>query len=71
MRKVRELLRLKFEHGLSNRKAAKAIGVGKTAAGEYIAGFNKSGLTLTQAILSLIFICLCIINDFYVSLMFL
>jgi len=47
MRKVRELLRLKFEHGLSNRKAAKIIGVGKTATGEYIAGFNKSGLTLT------------------------
>ena len=49
MRKVRELLRLKFEHGLSNQQAAKAIGVGITAAGEYIAGFNKSGLTLTQA----------------------
>jgi transposase len=49
MRKVRELLRLKFQQGLSIRKAARAIGVGKTAAGEYIAGFNRSGLTLTQA----------------------
>jgi transposase len=32
MRKVRELLRLKFEQGLSNRQAAKISGVGKTSA---------------------------------------
>jgi len=49
MRKVRELLRLKFEQGLSNRQAAKAVGIGKTAASEYIAGFIKSGLSLDQA----------------------
>jgi len=48
MRKVRELLRLKFEQNLSNRQAAKAVGIGKTAASEYIAGFIKSGLTLEQ-----------------------
>src|SRR6056297_3296479 len=49
MRKVRELLRLKFKQGLSNRQAAKAVGIGKTAASEYIAGFIKSGLSLEQA----------------------
>lgn len=49
MRKVRELLRLKFEQGLSNRQAAKISGVGKTSASEYISGFSSSGLTLSQA----------------------
>lgn len=49
MRKVRELLRLKFNQGLSNRKAASTVGIGKTAACEYIAGFIKSGLSLDQA----------------------
>src|SRR6056297_1333071 len=49
MRKVRELFRLKFEEGYSTRQAAKTIGIGKTAASEYISGFNKSELTLSQA----------------------
>jgi len=49
MRKVRELLRLKFEQNLSVRQAAKVIGIGKTAASQYIAGFTASGLTFTQA----------------------
>jgi len=52
MRKVKELLRLKFEQNFSNRQAAKAVGIGKTAASEYITGFIKSGLTMEQ-ILSL------------------
>lgn len=30
MREVRELLRLYFEQGLSGRKAAKIVGIGKT-----------------------------------------
>ena len=50
MRKVRELLRLKFEQGLSARGAAQATGIGKTAASEYVAGFSASGLTLEQAL---------------------
>lgn len=50
MRKVRELLRLKVEQGQSARWAAKAVGMGKTAASEYIAGFSASGLTLKQAL---------------------
>ena len=49
MRKVRELLRLRFQQELSNRQAAKTVGIGKTAASEYISGFRKSGLTLDQA----------------------
>ena len=45
MRKVRELIRLKFEQDISARKAAKIIGIGKTAASQYIAGFKASGLS--------------------------
>lgn len=44
MRKVRELLRLHFEQNISARKAAKIVGVGKTAASQYISGFKSSGL---------------------------
>ena len=44
MRKVRELLRLHFEQNTSARKAAKIIGIGKTAASQYVAGFKSSGL---------------------------
>jgi len=46
MRKVRELLRLKFEQNLSNRQASLSIGIGKTAGSEYIAGFRRSGLSM-------------------------
>src|SRR5690606_10462339 len=44
MREVRELLRLYFKQGLSGRKAAKAAGVGKTDASQYITGFKNSGI---------------------------
>lgn len=44
MRKVRELLRLTFEQGLSARKAAPIIGIGKTAASQYLSGFKASKL---------------------------
>ena len=44
MRKVRELLRLHFEQQVSARKAAKIIGIGKTASSQYISGFKSSGL---------------------------
>jgi len=46
MRKVRELLSLRFEHNMSSRKAAAVIGIGKTAANEYILGFISSGLDI-------------------------
>ena len=48
MRKVRELLRLRFEQNLSARQAAKIIGIGKTAASQYIAGFKASGLKISN-----------------------
>jgi len=44
MRKVRELLKLKYQEKFSARKASKIIGIGKTAATEYLAGFKASGL---------------------------
>ena len=44
MRKVRELLKLKYEQNFSARHSAKLVGIGKTAATEYIAGFKISGL---------------------------
>lgn len=44
MRKVRELLRLYFEQDTSARKAANIVGVGKTAASQYISGFKASKL---------------------------
>lgn len=44
MRKVRELLRLNFEQNISARKAAIIIGIGKTAASQYVSGFKASGL---------------------------
>ena len=47
MRKVRELLRLKFEKEISARQAAKIIGIGKTAASQYVSGFKASGLKLS------------------------
>ena len=45
MRKVRELIRLSFEQDISARKAAKIVGIGRTAASQYISGFKASGLS--------------------------
>ncbi len=39
MRKVRQLLQLKFEQGVSVREGTLRIEVEKTAASEYITGF--------------------------------
>lgn len=41
IRKVRELLRLRFQQKLSKWQAAKTVGIGKTAASEYISGLEK------------------------------
>jgi len=46
MRKVRELLKLYFEQNISARQGAKIVGIGKTAASEYVAGFKSSGLEI-------------------------
>ncbi len=48
MRKVRELLRLNFEQSISARKAAKILGIGKTVASQYVAGFKASGLDFSN-----------------------
>jgi len=44
MRKVRELLKLKYEQNLSVRVAAKSSGMSKTSASEYLVGFKSSGI---------------------------
>ncbi len=36
MRKIKEVLRLRHEHGLSHRAIAKSCGIGVTAAREYL-----------------------------------
>ena len=44
MRKVREVLRLKHALGMSERLIADAVGVGKTAVGEYLRRCRVIGL---------------------------
>ncbi len=45
MRKIREVLRLKFECGLTNRKIALSCDLARSTIGEYLLRFNASGLT--------------------------
>jgi hypothetical protein len=45
MRKIREVLRLTHELGLSVRQVSEATGVGKTAVGEYLARARVIGIT--------------------------
>ena len=45
MRKIREVLRLKFEVGLSARQVAANLQVGRANVGEYLNRFAASGLT--------------------------
>ena len=45
MRKVREVLRLKHELGLSYRRIGEATGVGKTQAAEYVHRAAMAGLS--------------------------
>jgi transposase len=44
MRTIREVLRLKFDCGLSGRKIALSTAVGRTTVGEYVQRFELSGL---------------------------
>lgn len=48
MRKIRELLKLNLEQRLSIRQSAKIVGIGKTAASQYVSGFKSSGLDISQ-----------------------
>ena len=44
MRKIREVLRLHFACGLSKRRIARALGIGPTSAGEYLARARRAAL---------------------------
>jgi DNA-directed RNA polymerase specialized sigma24 family protein len=45
MRRIRELLRLKFENGLSSRLIAASLGVSKGAVGSTCSGPARRGLS--------------------------
>ena len=45
MRKIREVLRLKFELGLNNRQIAASCKVSHVTVGKYLARFSKAGLS--------------------------
>ena len=45
MRKIREVLRLKNEQGLSQRDIARSCGVAQSTVGEYIQRADKAGVT--------------------------
>lgn len=49
MRKIRDVLRLSHELGLSRRAVAEATGVGKSAVGNYLRRAETAGLTWSQA----------------------
>ncbi|MFZ4703197.1 MAG: IS21 family transposase, partial [Candidatus Methylumidiphilus sp.] len=44
MRMIREVLRLKFDCGLSDRQIAKSVGVSRGSIGNYVYRFHGSGL---------------------------
>ena len=45
MRKIKEILRLKYDNGLSTNKAAKICNIGRATAQEYLRRFKVSGLS--------------------------
>ncbi|MBI4468867.1 MAG: IS21 family transposase [Acidobacteria bacterium] len=45
MRKTKELLRLKFEHGLTNRQIARSCQVSRSTVAEYLSRAARAGLT--------------------------
>ena len=44
MRKIQEVLRLKWSQGLSNRQIAKACGIARPTVGEYLRRAAEAGL---------------------------
>ncbi len=44
MRRIREVMRLKFAQGLSERAIASSLGLGKGTAGTYLARVRRAGL---------------------------
>lgn len=45
MRKIREVLRLRFARGLSKRQIAAVVGISATSAGDYVARAKRAGLS--------------------------
>lgn len=45
MRKIREVLKLKYARGLSSREIALACSIGRIAVGEYLQRASKAGIT--------------------------
>ena len=45
MRKIRDVLRLKFENKLSNRRIAQSNAISRSTVREYLARFQASGLS--------------------------
>ena len=44
MRKTKEILRLKFDHKMSNRKIAKSCGTSRSVVADYLCRVRKAGL---------------------------
>jgi transposase len=44
MRKIRDVLRLKFDCGLPDRQIAKSVGIARSSVGEYVRRFQAAGL---------------------------
>jgi len=49
MKKIRKILKLKYDANLSIREIARALDVSKTIVGEYLGQFKASGLTFDKA----------------------
>ena len=45
MRRIRDLLRLKFTQGMSDRAIAGSLGLSKGTVGNYLMRFNQAGLS--------------------------
>ena len=45
MRRIRDILRLKYAQGLSDRAAALSLGLSKGTVGNYLARFSQAGLS--------------------------
>lgn len=45
MRRIRDLLRLKYAQGLSDRAVARSLGLGKGTVGNYLVRFSQAGLS--------------------------
>jgi transposase len=49
MRKIREVLRLKHDRGLSSRQIGRSVGIGRTTAADYLKRAEDAGLTWEDA----------------------